>query len=238
MQKRNPYTTPESDLHGGSAGVSGGSIEAALAGESNWEIGQVISESWQNLAGFKGSYWLGLLIYFAIAFAISFVFAFLAGESVMIAFIGEIISNLVTLPILAGIWMIALRRAADLPVSGGMVLQFYQKIWPLFLMFILISIFTMLGFLLLIIPGIYLAVAYSLAIPLMVEKDLDIWESMEVSRKAVSKCWFRMFGLFIVLLLILAVSAIPLGIGLIWALPLAMLTVGTVYREMFGVELN
>ena len=74
--------------------------------------------------------------------------------------------------------------------------------------------------LLLLIPGIYLSIAYRLAIPLVVERGLSPWQALEASRKAISQHWFKVFGLFFVLMLIMLLSMIPLGIGLIWTLPL------------------
>ncbi len=98
------------------------------------------------------------------------------------------------------------------------------------------SIMIMLGYLLLIIPGIYLSIAYLMAIALMVDKDLGVWEAMEASRKAVSKHWFKVFFLYFLLMLLFIVASIPLLIGLIWVLPLFSILHGVLYKYMFGVD--
>lgn len=92
-----------------------------------------------------------------------------------------------------------------------------------------------LGMILLLIPGIYLAVAYLLAIALVVERGLSPWQALEASRKAITQHWFKVFGLLIVLGLIIIVSAIPLGIGLVWSIPLMVVAMGVLYRTIFGV---
>ena len=92
-----------------------------------------------------------------------------------------------------------------------------------------------LGMILLLIPGIYLAVAYLLAIPLVVERGLSPWQALEASRKAITQHWFKVFGLFLLLGLIVMVSAIPLGIGLVWSIPLMVVAMGVLYRTIFGV---
>lgn len=56
---------------------------------------------------------------------------------------------------------------------------------------------------------------------------------MEASRKIITKQWFKVFGLGICLGIIVAISAIPLGIGLIWTIPLAMLSMGILYQTIF-----
>jgi uncharacterized membrane protein len=45
-----------------------------------------------------------------------------------------------------------------------------------------------------------------------------------------------MFFFSIVISLIVMVSMIPLGIGLIWTLPMMMIAYGIIYRNMFGVR--
>ena len=40
----------------------------------------------------------------------------------------------------------------------------------------------------------------------------------------------------ILMMLIAAVSAIPLGIGLIWTYPMMINVIGILYRDIFGVE--
>jgi uncharacterized membrane protein len=98
------------------------------------------------------------------------------------------------------------------------------------------SILVAIGFLLLILPGIYLAVGYTMTIPLIIDKGLSPWQAMEMSRKAVHKVWWKVAGLFSVMGLIYLGSLIPLGIGLIWTWPMFIILVGVVYRFLFGKE--
>ncbi|MEZ4291022.1 MAG: hypothetical protein R3E53_11035 [Myxococcota bacterium] len=74
---------------------------------------------------------------------------------------------------------------------------------------------------LLIVPGVYLAIAYQMAMPLVIERGLGLWDALETSRKAITHCWFRYL-----LVLLVAVAGLgaelldrPFGIGAIWALP-------------------
>ena len=55
------------------------------------------------------------------------------------------------------------------------------------------------------------------------EKGLSPWKALEASRKAISKCWFRFVGLGFVVMLIMLVGMLPLGIGLIWVMPLMLI---------------
>jgi uncharacterized membrane protein len=73
-----------------------------------------------------------------------------------------------------------------------------------------------------------------LAIPLVIDRGLSPWQAMEASRKAITQHWFKVFGLIFTLGLMILVSAIPLGIGLIWTLPLTVICMGILYRTIFG----
>ncbi|MCB1616954.1 MAG: DUF975 family protein, partial [Pseudomonadales bacterium] len=134
------------------------------------------------------------------------------------------------------LFMMGLRRSVEAPVHAGLVIGFYHKTLPLFLTTLLMYLMIVIGFICLILPGIYLSIAYSMAMPLVAEKNLGPWEALETSRKAISKRWFTVFGLWLVLGIAVFISMIPLGIGLIWTMPMMMIAYGIVYRNMFGCE--
>ena len=100
--------------------------------------------------------------------------------------------------------------------------------------YVLMMVLIVIGFFLLVIPGIYLSIAYSMAMLLVIDKKMSPWQALETSRKAVTKKWFSFFGLYLCIGLILVVSAIPLLIGWIWTIPLAIISTGMVYRNLFG----
>jgi hypothetical protein len=51
----------------------------------------------------------------------------------------------------------------------------------------------------------------------------------------VTKRWFKYSGLLSMMGILVLVSAIPLGIGLIWTVPWAANVLGVAYRRTFGV---
>ena len=91
------------------------------------------------------------------------------------------------------------------------------------------------GFILILIPGMYLAIAYCMTMPLIADRRLTPWQAIETSRKAVTKRWFSFFGLFLVVGLVIFGSALTLGIGLIWTAPWSINVIGVAYRRTFGV---
>jgi uncharacterized membrane protein len=100
-------------------------------------------------------------------------------------------------------------------------------------MLVLMGLLIVGGFFLLVLPGIYLAVAYSFAPYLIVEKNMGVWEALETSRKAITTCWWRYFGLLLIAVLLCIVGTIPLFIGLIWVLPILAIAIGEVFVATF-----
>ncbi len=241
------YQTPQSSLENEThAQDNFGSIERGINGEYQFDISEVISEAWQKTAGAKGTFWLAFLIYIAITIGISmlsqFVLMAVAASSqneaavIVLSFVEQLVMNLVLMPVVMGIMILGIRRSADVTIQAGSVMGHYSSMWRLFLTMLRVYLMVLIGLLLLILPGIYLMVAYYMAMPLVVEKGLSPWEAMEISRKTITKRWFTMFFFTIVVTLLILVSAIPLGIGLIWTLPMAMIAYGVVYRNMFGIR--
>ena len=132
--------------------------------------------------------------------------------------------------------MMGIRRSVDLPISFNLAFSYFGFAGTIIVAGILITILTMIGYLLLLLPGLYLALGYMLAIPLIVEKKLGAWQAMEASRRAITHHWFKAFFLMLLMGLIVAVSAIPLGLGLIWTYPMMVNVMGILYRDIFGVE--
>ena len=95
---------------------------------------------------------------------------------------------------------------------------------------------TVIGFALLILPGIYLAVAYLFAQPLVIDKGADFWQAMETSRKLITKKWFSFFGLLLVLFLLNLAGAILLGVGLLVTIPLSSCILAAAYEDIVGLN--
>ncbi len=228
MSDNNPYQVPVSNLE-----VAQQSTHEI---NPNWTIENVLKEAWQLTHGFKASYWGALIIYIVVTAVLAGLTEVIAGTSIGLNIIFQLIQAVIIYPLAAGLTMIAVRQSAGIPCNATMIFNYYPKTLPIFLLYLLMTLLILVGMLLLLIPGIYLAVAYCFALVLLVDKNLGIWEALETSRKAVTQCWFRTFGLFIVLLIIILVSMIPLGIGLIWSLPLVTLAFAVVYRSLFGVS--
>lgn len=252
---QNPYAVPASNLQEQATESEHLSIEQALSRGYTFSIGLLINEAWIMVKGSKGIIVAGFLVFYVAMFVTSLIANLVLGllfnvltTNALIIFITSqllsgIISSLVTYPILAGLSIIGVRRAAGQPFSFNDIFNHFNSTLPLLVIGVVYLVLTLLAialgsvsFGLIFIPFTYLCVAYMLAIPLVVERGLSPWQALEASRKAITQHWFKAFGLFLLLGLIILISAIPLGIGLIWSMPLFVIACGVLYRTIFGVR--
>ncbi len=89
------------------------------------------------------------------------------------------------------------------------------------------------GFLLCILPGIYLSIAYAFGMYIMLFFKMDFWESLEFSRKIVSKKWFAFFGLFLLLGLLNVLGLLFLLVGIFLTFPLTLCTLYITFEDIF-----
>ena len=222
-----------------------GSLERGIAGDYTFTIGEVLKEAWARSEGAKLTLNLAMLayvvIYLAAAGIAEFALTPLIEEQPLIIAIAFIIFQqlfllAIALPLAVGIFILGVRRAASAPIAVAQIFNHYHKLLSLLGANILMTIAIFIGFALLVIPGIYLAIALMFTLALVVEKSLSPLAALSASRKAVHVRWFPIAGFCLVLMLINAVAAIPLGIGLIWTVPFSVIACGVLYRRIFGCE--
>jgi uncharacterized membrane protein len=206
-----------------------------MSTSTDWSIGEVLKTANEKQVGFKGNYFIALIIYGAISFAITMVQEATVGTTGDVAAsLVEIIVTLILFPLGVGLGLLGIRRAAGKETPVSTLWEPYSQAIPLIVMFILMAVLIVAGFLLLILPGIYLSIAYSFAPYLIVEKNMGVWEALETSRKAITAYWWRYFGLMLVALLLVIIGLIPVFIGLIWVVPIIAIATGEVFGKTFG----
>jgi hypothetical protein len=218
--------------------------------EQKIQIDSTFSSAFDQIKGFKSTVFVALLLAVAVYIPIIGLqvgldyignggFEALENEtpkSLFFALLGQLSVWFFGAPLAAGFSILALKRIRGEQISAKEVVSHYNKIIPLFITVVGMYSLMMLGFMLLVIPGIYLSVAYFFATVLVVDKGLSPWQALETSRKAVTKQWFRVFLSIIGVFLFTLVSMIPLGIGLIWTIPWSMLVYAILYQHLFAAE--
>ena len=205
-----------------------------MSTNTDWSIGEVLKTAGEKQVGFKLTYFMAIGLYALISIGISLAQEAAVGTSGDIAasLIG-IIVTLILFPLGVGLGLLGIRRAAGKETAVSTLWEPYNQAIPLIVMFVLMAVLIVAGFFLLVLPGIYLSIAYSFAPYLVVEKNMGAWEAMETSRKAITLYWWRYFGLMLVAMLLIIIGSIPLLIGLIWVLPIVAIATGEVFAKTF-----
>lgn len=125
---------------------------------------------------------------------------------------------------------------ANLGASIRFVVSKLLSIWALS---IIVGIIVVLGFIALIVPGIILAIMFSLALPVLLIENKGIFDSIGRSRQLVSHRWGKTFGTFlalgiIVIIASLIVSAITAPLGTIIG-PVANGILSAFYQPLFPI---
>ncbi len=173
----------------------------------------------------------------------AFVLAVLAGASSS----GFVISNghserstsilgiLLAGPLLGGLFLYFLKKIRGEAASVETAFTGFRQPLPhLVLASFVVALLTVLGFLCLILPGIYLLVAWKFTYPLIVDKGLDFWTAMRVSRKVISKHWWKFFGLVIVCALINLAGLLALIVGIFITSPITIAALMYAYEDVIG----
>jgi hypothetical protein len=180
-----------------------------LARPTRVQIGSCISRSWTLLAQNFGLLFGTTAIVWAISFGCN-----------LIPWIGWLAYRLLRGVLYGGMYLVFLKRIRREYVTIATLFSGFQNAFvQLFLAGavsgLLSSIATACC---LIIPGIYLLVAWIFSLPLVADKQLEFWSAMELSRKIVTRVWFEIFGLLMLTSLPMLATLVLLGIKVAIAL--------------------
>ena len=133
-----------------------------MSTSTDWSIGEVLKTATEKQVGFKWSYFAAVLVYAVISIVITLVQEAAvgsAGDDVAASFL-EILITLILFPLGVGLGLLGIRRAAGKETPVSTLWEPYTHALPLIVMFVLMAVLIIAGFFLLVLPGIYLSIAY------------------------------------------------------------------------------
>jgi hypothetical protein len=150
----------------------------------------------------------------------------------------SILSLLLYGPLMGGLYYSYLKRIRGEKVSvetafSGLGKRFVQLLLGSLVGFLLIG----LGLICFVLPGIYFLVCWAYAIPLIIDKELDFWPAMSLSRQMVRKHWWKNLALLIVLAVVHASGLLLFGVGIFLTAPIAIAAFAYAYTDIFASEL-
>ncbi len=174
----------------------------------------------KHLGGFVGFFAIVMPVYFAAGY-------FLKDY-------GSFITNLIQPSVTAGALLVANEVFKGKSPDFAKFFDGFKFFIVLLLLSIVSSVLTIIGLLFLIVPGIYLGVAYSFAHMFVIFLGYDFWPAMELSRKIITHKWWEFFGFFFVLALINIGGFLACGVGIIFTIPATLCMQYIAFEDIIG----
>lgn len=226
----------------------GGSLQQALNQKLNLDPNAILQEGWNRTKTTYGVLFGSVMLTFLIALAAMLVLTLIGsamgfgfGEDIeQLQIIVLLVQMLVLPPLFAGLHMLGIGHAIDKKTSFQQLFMFVRQPWPLILVAVVTSLIGQLGGLLgggvlTMLWLIFFSVSLSMALPLVAEYRLPPFQAVVTSLKVLTRNWFQVFIIYLVLFILTILAILPLGLGLIWMVPMFYNVKGVLYRELFGV---
>ena len=185
-----------------------------------------------NLEGKWGTAAIAALIFFAIYQGITLIVTAPMGDGVM-SYSTQGIWELVTLPLQWGFTVYFLNLIRNEDISYGRLFDGYKDFLRIFLAGFLVSLAVVIGFILLIVPGIYLALMFAQTeFILKDDKEISATDAMKKSMKMMEGHKGELFLLILSFIGWFILACITLGIGFLFLGPYFSTTMAHYYEDL------
>ncbi len=198
-------------------------IEKVAESEYEFHFDKYISEGW---SAFKKAP-MQLIVFTLIVLAVSILISFFP-------IVGSIALLFISPALTAGYYVGFKKLDETGIVEIGDFFKAFDDIVQLFLFALVSGLLIGLGMILLVLPGIWLAIAILFGYPLVALAKIEFWDAIQLSVRIISKKWFHFLGLLIVLSLINLLGVLFLGVGLFITIPFSYGVLYSAYKDIVG----
>jgi hypothetical protein len=177
------------------------------------QAGRWISEGWRLVTADLGNY-----------IVISLIFFLLSGVP------------LIQGPLIAGFHIHTMKKLMGKPAQIGDLFKGFDFFVAALVASLLIGLFTFVGTLLCIIPGLVVAAAYKFTFLFIVDKRMDFWPAMEASHAVVKNDYFGFTMFMLLAVLVNVLGALCCIVGLLVTIPATIAAITIAYKEIVGFE--
>ncbi|MBY6063103.1 hypothetical protein CWI80_00915 [Pseudidiomarina sediminum] len=232
-------------------------LEAAINGQVPLRVGDVLQRSWDITLRALPMMLLGLVVLMIVNVIVSTLgqALFPVDEMELQNHMGNfaaqnILGIIVLAPFTAVLTVMALQNARD----GKAKLNAFGRAFQCAPQIIAISVISttvvviaavILGLLfdiggtfvaLLVLVAIYIQFSFLLAAPLVLERSMKVSRAITASFLMTNSRMLPILGIYLILSVIVFISALPLLLGLLFTIPMSFNVIGVIYNRLVGVE--
>ncbi|MEC7823233.1 MAG: hypothetical protein VYD12_01770 [Pseudomonadota bacterium] len=148
----------------------------------------------------------------------------------------DIIMLIIMSPLLAGFRMLGVKLTADKPADAAELGKYFSLTLALVTLNLLTSLLIQLGFMLLILPGVYVYLVTQFAVVLLAERRAGVIQSIILSAKVVNQYLMPFLLLLVLFVLLFTLVFLTMGLAILWVGPLYTLVLGQLYNDLFAVQ--
>jgi len=147
----------------------------------------------------------------------------------------SLLSVLLSGPLMGGLYFYLLKRIrGERARTETAFAGFSRALLNLFLASFVTQVLTVVGLACLILPGIYLFVAWFFTLPLVIDKRLEFWPAMRLSRRTINKHWWKFLGFLLVLGLLNLAGFVACLVGAFITLPVSFASLMYAYEDIIN----
>jgi uncharacterized membrane protein len=138
--------------------------------------------------------------------------------------------------LIAGFHIYTMKKVMGRSAEIGDFFKGFNFFVPTLVASLLIGIFTFLGTLAFIIPGLVIAAMYKFTYLFIIDKRMDFWPAMKASHAIVRNDYFGFTMFLILAFLVNVLGFLCFLVGLLVTVPLTFAAITVAYKELVGFE--
>jgi hypothetical protein len=212
-------------------------------------ITDVMKTTWDKSNGAKGTIWACMGIILLVQVLTQILVGLVDATGIrFLALVVAVIGMIIAFLLMGGLIYVAIRRVKGEAIDYGMMKHVFT--WRFFINLVLFHLIVnvilgsvFFGIMMIFGPSnfvvfilfvlfLFVLVRVSFGIALIVDKNMDVLTALKHSISITSGNTFRLVGLWLLMMVVVSISVIPLGLGLIWTLPWAQLCYAEAYKRL------
>ncbi|MBC8126819.1 MAG: DUF4339 domain-containing protein [Gloeobacteraceae cyanobacterium ES-bin-144] len=243
----NPYAASQSSLTEQPMDAGLG-VDEIIHGSEPIDVGACVKRGFELTKREFGTIILVGLVYFGVSMGVGFVFGLLqgvygvvAGQSgaaqsqtvpIALTVVTQLVTQVLSIFLQLGLCRVGLNLVSGKTASVGMLFGEGHKLLRTIGASIIFGFAVVIGLVLLVFPGIYIAIRYGQYMNAIVDRDLGIMDAFAYSSSITTNNRVSLFLLYLLCMAIIIAGMLACGVGLIFAAPVAWLGMMVSYRWM------